>query len=175
MSYQPPFDGNWLSKDAAWSEYNKPQSVRSAVTFMYVGAGIQIIVGFLAFAALDNIKNQIARLSATPFTPIQLNEIRNIAVSIVVIHGLAGITWWLWMARKNSAGRPWARIVASVLFGLCTVEVCAVIVASIPVTSKMLPLATWVVGLCAIVLLWQRESSEYFRAQSRAYSRSRRY
>jgi|SRR5271165_1479139 len=174
MSYQPPFDGNWMGR-SGWTEYSKPQSLQSAVMFMYAGAGIQIIIGFFAFATLDSIKNQIARLSASPFTPIQLNEIRNIAASILLIHGLTGITVWLWMARKNNAGRPWARILASVLFGLCTVELIAIILESIPVTTKILPVATWVVGLCATVLLWQRESSEYFRSQSRAYSRSRRY
>ena len=78
---------------------------------------------------------------------------------------------WLWMARANRGGRPWARITATALFGVLTVCELALLVDSLtgPVyfTAGYILLVSgcalyWLAGLSVVVLLWQRSSSDYY-------------
>lgn len=80
---------------------------------------------------------------------------------------------WLWMAWANRGGRSWARIMATVFFGLLTAGGLAWLI--IGLTGKIpsltdvsiivsLFLVYWLAGLSAVVLLWQRSSSDYYTA-----------
>ncbi len=75
--------------------------------------------------------------------------------------GIIGVLLWLWMAWANNKGSNWARIVATVLFGLNTISVILDVgrasVAIIPVAVG------WLIGLAAIVLLWRKETTAYIR------------
>ena len=48
-----------------------------------------------------------------------------------------------------------------------TLGLVAIIVQPVAVENKIIPVAEWVVGLLAIVLLWQGESSDFYAARSR--------
>ena len=64
---------------------------------------------------------------------------------------LIGVLLWVWMAWANNKGRNWARIVASVLFGLNTISLLlSPGRASITIIFEILG---WLVGLGAIVIL----------------------
>jgi hypothetical protein len=80
---------------------------------------------------------------------------------------------WLWMAWANKGGRSWARIMATVFFGLLTAGGLAWLI--IGLTGKIpsltavssivsLFLVYWLAGLSAVVLLWRRPSSDYYTA-----------
>ena len=43
-------------------------------------------------------------------------------LTLEIVLGLVAAALWLWMARANGHGRSWARILATVLFGLATLE-----------------------------------------------------
>jgi hypothetical protein len=64
------------------------------------------------------------------------------------------------MAWANNRGMGWARLTASVLFALITIQV----LRSLSWTnwSFLFLLLEWLIGLVAVVLLWRRETSEYF-------------
>ena len=70
------------------------------------------------------------------------------------------------MARANLGGRGWARIVATVLFAINTIDVLAAIVQPHSVVSLILAVLVWLAGLGAIWMLWQRDSSAYIQARS---------
>jgi hypothetical protein len=74
---------------------------------------------------------------------------------------------WLWMARANRAGNNWARIVASVLFGLNTIFLLLSFARPHASIGAVLNLLIWLVGLGAIVLLWRRDSTGYIAAAQR--------
>jgi hypothetical protein len=74
---------------------------------------------------------------------------------------------WLWMARKCKAGRPWARIVSTVLFGLGTVATLLSLGTTTGFWALAGMIAGWLAGLGATILLWQRSSSGYFGAAPR--------
>ena len=88
-------------------------------------------------------------------------------MAFIVLTGLIGVGLWLWMARTNGAGKSWARVVASVLFALNTLSVLTSIARPSAAVTRIFGLLVWLVGLGAIVLLWQRDSSEYFSSSRR--------
>lgn len=82
---------------------------------------------------------------------------------------------WIWMARAAKGGRSWARIMATVFFGLLTAGGLAWLI--IGLTGKTPSLTDvfiivslffvyWLAGLSAVFLLWQRSSSDYYTAVS---------
>ena len=120
MSYQPPFDGNWITQNAWLTQNDKPPpSIQNAVRFIYAGAAIQALSVILEIAAVRRgIESVLATTSATPLTPSQLNTFEAVSVGFLVLGGVVGASLWLWMARKNKAGRRWARILSTVSFAL---------------------------------------------------------
>jgi hypothetical protein len=171
MSYQPPFGGNWMTENRWLSQNDRPPpSIQNAVRFIYAGAAIQALSVILEIAAVrGRIQSVLATASATPLTPGQLNMVEAVSVGLLVLGGVVGASLWLWMARKNKAGRRWARILSTVSFAFLTVGLVAIIAQPIAVENKIIPVVEWVVGLLAIVLLWQGESSDFYAARSRRY------
>jgi hypothetical protein len=169
MSYQPPFDGNWLTQNAWLTQNDKPPpSIQNAVRFIYAGAAIQALSVILDIAAVrGRIQSSLATGSATPLTASQLNTAEAVGVGFLILGGVVGASLWLWMATKNKAGRRWARVLSTVFFALFTVAVVAII--PLAVGNKIIPVAEWLIGLVAILLLWQRESSDFYTARSQRY------
>ena len=169
MSYQPPFDGNWMTQNAWLTQNDKPPpSIQNAVRFIYAGAAIHALSVILDIAAVrGRIQSSLATGSATPLTASQLNTAGAVGVGFLILGGGVGASLWLWMARKNKAGRRWARFLSTVFFAFFTVALVAII--PLAVGNKIIPAAEWLVGLVAIVLLWQRESSDFYTARSQRY------
>jgi hypothetical protein len=119
-----------------------PAPVRRAVYLMYAGAAVYVISGIVGVITLGN-----ATVVSTAVT----------LISIVV-----PILLWLWMAWKCKAGRPWARIVSTVLFGLGTLATLLSLAATAGFWGLLGMIAGWLAGLGATILLWQRSSSRYF-------------
>jgi hypothetical protein len=171
MSYQPPFDGNWLGQHRGWAAYDKPPPpVQAAVKFIYAGAAIQELWVIFNIAAIRN-RLQLALLVAptTTLTPTQQHIFEGVGGGFLIFGGIVGASLWLWMARKNRAGRSWARVLSTVFFAFLTLGMLAVISQPVGVAGKILPAAEWVVGVVAVVLLWQRESGGFFAARSQRY------
>jgi hypothetical protein len=82
-----------------------------------------------------------------------------------IIVGLLESGLWLWMAWKTRAGRNWARITSTVFFGLFSVPFVLGLF-KLPAVPSGVVIVEWAVGLAALILLWQRESSQFF---ARAY------
>jgi hypothetical protein len=72
------------------------------------------------------------------------------------------------MAQKCRAGKGWARVVSTVFFGIETLSVLAGAAgATGGGLTRVYGLVVWVIGLIAIIFLWQRSSSDYFRGAPR--------
>lgn len=167
MTYQPyptGGGGNQMAERPA-----APPSIQNAVKLMYVGAAlsaVSLIVGLLTIGSLKSAIQTASRKASKPLTTPELHTAEAVGVASIIVLGLLGIGLWLWMARANGSGKSWARVVASVLFGLNTLGLLSVIVRPNSALTKIFDLLVWLVGLGAIVFLYRRESSEYF-AQSR--------
>jgi hypothetical protein len=66
------------------------------------------------------------------------------------------------MAWANNRASGWARITASVLLALITVE--ALLSHSRASVSIFVILLEWLIGLGAVLLLWRRETTAYIGA-----------
>jgi hypothetical protein len=130
---------------------------------MYAGAAASLIGIVIALTTLSSIKSQI--ISKNPsLTTTQVNNAEHVAIGILIASGLIGAALWLWMAQSCKAGKNWARITSTVLFAIQTINVVAgaAAVAS-GGASRIYSILIWLIGLGAIIFLWQRSSTEYFQ------------
>ncbi len=70
------------------------------------------------------------------------------------------------MAKANSQGRNWARIMSSVLFGLATLDMLGVLREPKTLLGLVFPVLTWLIGLGAVILLWRKDSTAFFKPRS---------
>ena len=104
-----------------------------------------------------------AREGKTQLTAAQIHSLENITVIFLAVVLLVGVLLWVWMAWANGKGRSWARIVATVLFGLNTISLLLSFGrASISIIFVILG---WLVGLGAVVMLWRKETTAYINGQ----------
>jgi hypothetical protein len=166
MSYQPyPTSGSQQMPQGPAA----PKSVLDAVKAMYAGAGLSVIGIILVIVSASSIKKAFANANATaakPLTPSALHSLETDYIVAAIVILAIGALLWFWMARMNGAGKRWARITSSVFFGLYTLYILLVVSRSGLGVTLILVGLSWLAGLGAIVLLWRRESSEYFAAQS---------
>jgi hypothetical protein len=169
--YQP-FPGGAEPPESAQAA-TAPPSITRAVRVMYVGAVasvIGIIVDLTTYSSLQNAIANRKRKNGQPLTHSQVVNLAHVEVVVLVVVGLIAAGVWIWMARNCLAGKSWARITSTVLFAISTigvfVSVCGGAVAAGGAT-RIYGFVVWIVGLIAIVLLWQRTSSEYFKGAAR--------
>src|SRR5258708_14163442 len=91
-----------------------------AVRLMYTGAVVSAISLIVGLATVGSLRNSLHKAQPS-LTAAQLHNLQTVVVVGSVFIGLISIGLWVWMALMNKAGKAWARIVATVLFGLDTV------------------------------------------------------
>jgi len=136
----------------------RPRSIQIAVALMIVSA------------ALDGLS---AIPSLMSFGGSGLNGLNGI------IGSATGAALWWWMALANRAGKRWGRTAATVYFGLNALggsigwlvlahhgAFSASAFAATTGFALVVSLVFWLLGLTTIVLMWRRESSDYYDAMS---------
>jgi len=139
-----------------------PPSVLNAVKLMYVGAAISTVSLIISLIDISGTKEAI-RKARPSLTAAQVNQLNTFIITLAIVSGVVGVALWLWMARANSQGRNWARIMSSVLFGLATLDLYGVLSQPKTVLGLVFPVLTWLVGLGAVIFLWRKESTEFFK------------
>lgn len=142
-----------------------PRPVRTAVLFMYAGAVLNAVEIILGLTTISSLKS-IIRSRYPNYTASQIHAAQVAGVVGIIVVAVIAIGLWLWMAWANGGGRSWARIVASVLFGLNTISLLSQVARPHAGIVLVLDILVWLAGLGAIFFLWQRESSAYFQARS---------
>lgn len=139
-----------------------PRSLLNAVKLMYAGAvvsGISVILQFITIA----VARSTFRKQHPHYTAAQVHQLVVEAVAQVTLVGVISVGLWIVMARTNLAGRGWARIAASVLFALNTIN----LIQSVRIYGVQIGLIPdaliWLIGLAAVMFLWRRESSDFFQ------------
>jgi hypothetical protein len=168
MTYQPYPTGGGSNMVQQGSQPPQPQSVRTAVILMYVGAGLSALGLIVTLAFSGRIKSAIEtalrKTKTTPkLTAAQIHTAANDFVVLVVVFALIGIGLWLWMAWANGRGKGWARIVSTVFFGLDTIAL--VLSGARTATTLILAALVWLAGLGAVIFLWRRDTTQYIAQQ----------
>ena len=163
MSYQPyPSTGAPVEPDRGPA----PQSVLNAVKLMYAGAAVSAVSLVISLILpLANVASSKATLQkAHPsLSASQIDQAFNLGIAVAAVSGVIGTVLWLWMARKNGEGKNWARILSTVLFALATLDLFGVVSQPKTVLGLIFPVLTWLVGLGAVILLWRKESTDFFK------------
>ena len=139
-----------------------PQSVLNAVKLMYIGAAVSTVSLIISLIDISGTKAAI-RKARPSLTAAQVNQLNTFIITLAIVSGVVGVALWLWMARANSQGRNWARILSTVLFGLATLDLYGVLSQPKTLLGLVFPLLTWLVGLGAVIFLWRKESTEFFK------------
>ncbi len=169
MTYLPQSAGvSWLTERLL-----RPRSVAVAVQFLYANAGLAILGVVIA---VSRIGSDIRVFEARGFTASQAHGLAVNEILLSVAYGLIGAGICLWVARYSAVGRSWARILATALFALRTLAVLLILPPDHPVgLTAILMLLNWLVALGAVICLWRRDASEYFRDSSQYLVRQARY
>jgi hypothetical protein len=140
-----------------------PQSVRQAVKAMYGGAAASLIYLITSIATAGSTKTAIEKRFPN-FTASQVSTRLHVLLIAAVVEGVIAIAAWIFIARAGQAGKNWARITGTVLFGLNTLDAFGGLVNPVVVLVKVLAFVIWGLGLIAVIRLWQATSTAYFKA-----------
>jgi hypothetical protein len=149
-----------------------PPSVSRAVWLMYVGAAASLIGIVVSLTTVSALKSAILKRGPN-LTPSQVNTAEHVAIILLVVAGLVGVGLWIWMALSCKAGKNWARITSTVFFAIETISTLTAVsgagqfAGADAGAGRFSGILVWLIGLGAIILLWQRQSSEYFQSTPR--------
>jgi hypothetical protein len=156
----------------AWEHRPVPASVRLAVRVMYAGAAASVL-GTAAYIVTWYFDAYV--IASSP-SFVHGDSGLSITASPVVawLVGFAGLvvcSLWLCTARLCAQGRNWGRIVATVLLALqaFTLYHGPYVKLGAPRVSwtGLVPVVSFLIGLTAVILLWQRSSAPYFKGERR--------
>lgn len=157
----------------------RPQSLRIAVLLMYVGAALALISGIFGLFTVEESVRLALGQSNAPMSGSNYEAAVSLArgaayagviFSIVVATGL-----WIWMAIANNAGKSWARIVATV-FGVIGIignlgsMGTAAAGRTLIIGSLIFGILTLIVSIAALVYMWLKPSTEYYKFKSQKIS-----
>lgn len=140
-----------------------PPSVVNAARVMYAGAAASLIGVVINFATIGSLKSQIHNRSPK-LSPSQVTSVEHITIAGFIVAGLIGAALWIFVAQVCRSGKNWGRILATVLFGIDTLDQVFGAAVSSGGGARIYAILIWLIGLAAMVLLWQRPSTEYFRS-----------
>ena len=139
-----------------------PTTVVNAVKLMYAGAAVSTVSLIVSLVSIGGTKSEI-RKARPNLTVAQVNQLNTFIIALALLSGIVGIALWLWMARANSQGKNWARIVSTVLFCLATLDLVGVVGEPKTLLGLIFPVLTWLIGVSAVFLLWRSSSSAFFK------------
>jgi hypothetical protein len=139
-----------------------PASVRTAVKAMYAGAAASLAGIVVDLLTLTATKTAIEKHSPS-MTASQVASTQHALIAGFAAGGVIAAVVWVVLARCCRLGRGWARITGTVLFGLATVDTLVGLTTPVALAARLWALVVWLAGLAAVVFLWRRASSAYFR------------
>jgi hypothetical protein len=134
---------------------------------MYTGAAAGIAGIFVNVTTLGTITQQRPIMSAALRTSTQ-----HVAIAEFIVGGIAAAAIWTFLAISCRVGARWARIASTVLFAIYTVYSTEIVIGvdrvNPPGAVQVYTGIVWLLGLVAIILLWQHSAGPYFRARPRS-------
>jgi hypothetical protein len=171
---QPPQQSGQFGQSGAPVRPPIPPSVARAVQVMYLGAVASLVgigVELLTRHSLRTFIADHATRNGKRLTATQVANSYHVELVVLVVVGLIGVGLWLWMAQMNKAGKNWARITSTVFFAIDTLGAIGGLAGgslSGGTAYRIYGVVIWLVGAAAIILLWKRSSSEYFKGVPRS-------
>jgi hypothetical protein len=156
-------------KQSLAESVTSPLTVQRAIRLMYGGAATTTVYLIAVLATMGSLKSALISANKTAKHPLTASQINGEATGYIIylaFVGVIAIVLWLWMARMNGQGKNWARITATVLFCLWTVNTVGTVVQTRLIMAIVFPVIAWLFGLGAVFLLWHPDSAAFFKPQS---------
>jgi hypothetical protein len=137
--------------------------IRRVLGTMYVGLVLTLLA--VAVAILADHSGDIARQlrDAYPdWSAERVSENRSVVLIYLIGIGGVGAALWLWMAWAVSRAKRWARLVATGIFAVATMDALINLTQPQPTAVDLAGLAPCLAGLVAIALLWTRTAGTHF-------------
>lgn len=154
----------------------KPQSLKYAVILMYVGAALSLIGGIFSLFQIDQVLQlALSQAGTSELSGSSYEAAKSVAQATAygtAIFGLVVSTaLWIWMALANDGGKSWARIVATVfaaigILGGAYSLISGFVTQMIFVNNLIFGVLTLIVSIAALVLIWLKPSTEYYKFKS---------
>jgi hypothetical protein len=138
-----------------------PTSVQTAVRLMYAGAGLTFVELVVGLSTIGGLRSRIIQ-HYPHYTASQVHSLEVGTVVALVLEAVIAIGLWLWMARASAAGRNYARITGTVLFGLNTLFLLLSLRSPQVGLGLVFYVLVWLAGLGAVIMLWRSESASWF-------------
>lgn len=159
-----------MSGAPAAGPVTRPPAMDNAVKLMRLGGLVSLLSLFTVFLTTGSIRDAIEESAATSGTALDQTAIDaavSVAIGFGIVFGLVGVALWFWMASANGKGRNWARVVASILFGLQLLSFLFSFTQAQPILSRVLSIVMLAIGAGAMYFMYRPESSQYYQAMSR--------
>jgi hypothetical protein len=142
-----------------------PPQVSNAIKTMYAGAAATIVGIVIEILTVGATKTAIEKRSRH-LTASQVNVAEHALIIGFAVSGLIAVAAWIILARACQNGQNWARLTGTALFVLATVD--AIVASRSPVAAAVKAWwpVIWLVGLVAVIFLWQRPSTAFFKGTS---------
>ncbi len=152
----------------------RPSPLSTAVKLMWVGAGLALLNMLSTFLFIGDIREGVEDgLSdgGTSVSDSTVDAAVTLGIIFGVVIGLITVALWVWMAVMNGKGRSWARVVATVLGGLGLLfGLIGLAGGTFGAQTTPVSLASGVINvilaIAILVLLWNSQNTEYYRAHS---------
>lgn len=158
---QNPYGGGQYGGPPA--QIAQPQSLKLAVRLMQAGGVLALLSLLSVFVLRGQLEDQ---LKDSGLTQSQVDSALAIGMGVGVVFGLLGAALWFWMAYANGKGKKWARIVATVFFGISVLGLLSTLIQEGTVVGKVLQVVQFLIGLGAIIMMYKPESTQYYNQQS---------
>jgi hypothetical protein len=139
-----------------------PPPVQMAIRLMWIGAALSAVSAVIAAATVSNLRDAILKVHPG-YSAAQVSSAERGQAFLYIFVGVISVGLWLWMSFVTRSGKPWTRIVATVLFVVNTVYTALTLAAT--ALGLIVVLLLWVAGLAATILLWRRPATEFFRSE----------
>jgi hypothetical protein len=165
-----PPAGAGAGTDVAAAASQQPQSIRTAVRLMWVGAVLSALGILITFLLRDELRDQI-RDSDASLTADEVDTAVTVGLMVVGLTGVIAVALWIWMATANGQGKSWARTVATVL-GVLNVVFTLISFAGGQLTplGVIVNLINIALAVVILVLLYRPDSNRFYDAVSRQAS-----
>ncbi|HRC41898.1 hypothetical protein [Nostocoides sp.] len=145
----------------------RPGALERAVKLMQLGGVLSLLNLVTVFLFRDQIRKAAEEGAADSGTAnVDIDTIVAVTITFALIIGLLGALLWFAMAHLNGKGKSWARIVASVFYGISVLSFVFSLSQPQPIVGRLLSVVSLVVGTLAVLHLWKPESSAYYNAVS---------
>lgn len=146
-----------------------PASVRNAATAMYVGAAAGVVHAIIYILTRHSIRAAYAKAHPN-LTAAKITSGYHVLLYAGAVDAVIGAVLFIWIAQMCLRGRNWARITGTVFFGIGVLGALGGLRLAVSTPDKIFTFVIVLIGLVAVILLWQRSSSDYFSSSSKPVS-----